>query len=49
MIYAVARGSCIDYRGWAIGYPRSGGKEPLPNARLPRPRLRQIRCRSGRL
>jgi hypothetical protein len=32
----------------AIGYPHSGGRALLPSARLPRPRLRQIRCRSGR-
>src|SRR5215212_3379249 len=32
----------------AINYPRSGGTAQLPDARLPRPRPRQIRCRSGR-
>src|SRR5919112_3369187 len=34
--------------GGAIGYPRSGGRAPLPDARLPRPRLRRRRCRLGR-
>ena len=37
------------YRGGTTGYPHSGGRALLPSARLHRPRLRQIRCRSGRL
>src|SRR5215212_10216445 len=32
----------------SVGYPRRDGTAPLPDARLPRPRLRRRRCRSGR-
>jgi hypothetical protein len=36
------------YRGGATGYPCSGGTALLPDARLPRPRLRPIRCKLER-
>ena len=49
IIYKGQRSLALRHRSGAIGYLRSGGMAPLPSARLPRPRLRQIRCRSGRL
>ena len=48
IFYKGQRSLALRHRSGAIGYPRSGGTAPLPDARLPGPRLRQIRCRSGR-
>src|ERR671911_2162856 len=44
----VSAGLALPHRTRAIGYPRSDGTAALPDARLPRPRLRRRRCRLGR-
>ena len=44
----VSAGLALPHRTQGLGYPRSGGKAPLLDARPPRPRLRRRQCRLGR-
>src|SRR5215213_10727303 len=48
ILYEGQRRLALRHRSRAIGCPRSDGTAPLPDARLPRPRLHRRRCRSRR-